>query len=115
LQDAYLWEMENLNAHWMALRADSARAKRLGVLSRPSYGFEHIDEGSSAVRAPAFECSKFSLKSPKAGRPLKFGKRFSCINDGRTHGGANRRFHLCTAIECSDFDEFRDDRILTIF
>jgi hypothetical protein len=55
------------------------------MLSRPSYGFEHIDEGSGAVRASAFECGEFSVESLAARSPLKFGEYFSRINDGRTH------------------------------
>ena len=40
------------------------------MLSRPGHGLEHIDEGSSAVRALAFEGRKFSLESLGARRPL---------------------------------------------
>ena len=54
-------------------------------VSRPGHGFVNIDEGSSAVRALAFEGSKFSLESLGARRPLKIAEHFPRINDDRAH------------------------------
>ena len=68
-------------------RRPSTRWNRLptGDASRPGHGFAHIEEGPSAVRALAFEGSKFSLKLPGARRPLKIAEHFPRINDGRAH------------------------------
>ena len=88
---------------------------RPGVLSRPGHGLEHVDEGSSAVRALAFEGSKFSLESLDARRPLKIAEQFSRINDGRAHRGAHKRVDIDTAIQCFGFSEFGMTAFLLFF
>jgi hypothetical protein len=88
---------------------------RPGVLSRPGHGLEHVDEGSSAVRALAFEGSKFSLESVGARRLLKIAEHFSCINDDRAHGCAHKRVDVDTAIQCLGFSEFGMTAFLSFF
>jgi hypothetical protein len=88
---------------------------RPGVLSRPGHGLEHVDEGSSSVRALAFEGSKFSLESLDARRPLKIAEQFSRINDGRAHRGGHKRVDIDTAIQCFGFSEFGMTAFLLFF
>ena len=85
------------------------------MLSRPGRGFAHIEEGPSAVRAPAFEGSKFSLESLNARRPLKIAKHFSRINDGCAHRGAHKCVDVETAIQCFGFREFGMTAFLLFF
>jgi hypothetical protein len=85
---------------------------RPGALSCPGHGLEHVDEGSSAVRALALEGGKFSLESR---RPLKIAEQFLRINDGRAHRGAHKRVDVDTAIQCFGFSEFGMTALLLFF